>query len=136
MSSQDTKSLLREAALTGATLAFCAAMPFVGLHAAAIVTAPPAASNAVAARGARCGGGQAGGSGSAGGSRSTGTGTLPPDCRPTTMDTTRVHGGMQQKCWQRRRNGGIFLRSRRESWSCPNKRKARCLLQQAPGQGP
>ena len=52
MSSQDTKALLREAALTGATLAFCAAMPFVGLHAAAaIVTAPPAASNAVAARG-------------------------------------------------------------------------------------
>ena len=52
MSSQDTKALLREAALTGATLAFCAAMPFAGLHAAAaIVTAPPAASNAVSARG-------------------------------------------------------------------------------------
>ncbi len=49
---QDTKSLLREVALTGATLAFCAAMPFVGLHAAAaIVTAPPAASNAAVARG-------------------------------------------------------------------------------------
>lgn len=47
---QDTKSLLREVALTGATLAFCAAMPFVGLHAAAaIVTAPPAASNVLEA---------------------------------------------------------------------------------------
>ena len=49
---QDTKALLREVALTGATLAFCAAMPFAGLHAAAaIVTAPPAASNEVSARG-------------------------------------------------------------------------------------
>ena len=49
---QDTKSLLREVALTGATLAFCAAMPFAGLHAAAaIVTAPPAASNDLSARG-------------------------------------------------------------------------------------
>ena len=49
---QDTKALLREVALTGATLAFCAAMPFAGLHAAAaIVTAPPAASNAAVARG-------------------------------------------------------------------------------------
>ena len=28
---QDTKALLREAILTGATLAFCAAMPFAGL---------------------------------------------------------------------------------------------------------
>jgi len=49
---QDTKALLREVALTGATLAFCAAMPFAGLHAAAaIVTAPPVASNEVSARG-------------------------------------------------------------------------------------
>ncbi len=49
---RDTKAFLREAVLTGATLAFCAAMPFAGLHAAAaIVTAPPAASNAAVARG-------------------------------------------------------------------------------------
>ena len=49
---RDTKAFLREAVLTGATLAFCAAMPFVGLHvAAAIVTAPPAASNVAAVRG-------------------------------------------------------------------------------------
>ena len=49
---RDTKAFLREAVLTGATLAFCAAMPFAGLHAAAaIVTAPPVASNEVSARG-------------------------------------------------------------------------------------
>ena len=42
---RDTKAFLREAVLTGATLAFCAAMPFAGLHAAAaIVTSPPVAS--------------------------------------------------------------------------------------------
>lgn len=47
---RDTKAFLREAVLTGATLAFCAAMPFAGLHAAAaIVTAPPAASNVLEA---------------------------------------------------------------------------------------
>ena len=45
---RDTKAFLREAVLTGATLAFCAAMPFAGLHAAAaIVTAPPVASAVV-----------------------------------------------------------------------------------------
>ena len=44
---QNTKNFLREAVLTGATLAFCAAAPFVSLHAAAaLVTAPPAAWNA------------------------------------------------------------------------------------------
>ena len=49
---RDTKAFMREAVLTVATLAFCAAMPFAGLHAAAaIVTAPPAASNAAVARG-------------------------------------------------------------------------------------
>ena len=49
---RDTKAFLREAVLTGATLAFCAAMPFAGLHAAAaIVTSPPVASNEVSARG-------------------------------------------------------------------------------------
>ena len=49
---RDTKAFLREAILTGATLAFCAAMPFAGLHAAAaIVTSPPVASNEVSARG-------------------------------------------------------------------------------------
>ena len=49
---RDTKAFLMEAVLTGATLAFCAAIPFAGLHAAAaIVTAPPVASNEVSARG-------------------------------------------------------------------------------------
>ena len=44
---QNTKNFLREAVLTGATLAFCAAAPFVSLHAAAaLVTAPAQAWNA------------------------------------------------------------------------------------------
>lgn len=44
---QNAKTFLREAALTGATLAFCAAMPFVSLHAAAaLVDSPVQAANA------------------------------------------------------------------------------------------
>lgn len=47
----EAKSALSELALTGATLAFCVAVPFVSLHtAAAIVTAPAEAVNARAPR--------------------------------------------------------------------------------------
>ena len=38
---QNTKLFLREAAATGLTLAFCAAMPFASLHAAAALAAAP-----------------------------------------------------------------------------------------------
>ena len=47
---EETKNFLKEAALTGTTLAFCAAMPFASLHvAAAIVTAPPTANHVLVA---------------------------------------------------------------------------------------
>lgn len=47
---EETKNFLKEAALTGATLAFCAAVPFASLHvAAAIVTAPPTANHVLVA---------------------------------------------------------------------------------------
>lgn len=48
---QNTKNFLREAAATGLTLAFCAAMPFVSLRAAAaLVDSPVQAANAGAPR--------------------------------------------------------------------------------------
>ena len=47
---EETKNFLKEAALTGTTLAFCAAIPFASLHvAAAIVTAPPTANHVLVA---------------------------------------------------------------------------------------